>query len=87
MLHVCWITLRLLISFDVAASAACGEQLSGKDGSGYRGCQNKTRGGFTCQPWSAQSPQPHDHNTPELNPSSGLNANYCRNPSGSPGIW
>ena len=72
-----------------AASAACllGERLSGINGDAYRGCQNKTRSGFTCQTWSAQSPQPHAYNTPELNPSSGLNANYCRNPDGSPGIW
>jgi hypothetical protein len=72
-----------------AASAACllGERLSGINGDGYRGCQNKTRSGFTCQAWSAQSPQPHAYNTPELNNSSGLDANYCRNPDGEQGIW
>lgn len=38
----------------------------------YKGCQNKTRSGRTCQPWEAQTP--HKHGAPHYA------HNYCRNP-------
>jgi len=41
-----------------AGAMQCSENLSG-NGAGYRGCQTKTKGGRTCQKWSAQ--QPHTH--------------------------
>jgi len=53
----------------------------------YRGCQNKTKSGYTCQKWTVQNPHKHG-NTPQRKPNKGLgNHNYCRNPDGEPGIW
>ena len=64
------------------------EELTGEYGSGYRGKQNKTLSGKTCQKWNSQSPQKHK-NTPENKPNSGLgDHNFCRNPDGETGgIW
>ena len=63
------------------------EELTGEKGSGYRGKQNKTRSGKTCQNWNSQSPQKHK-NTPENKPNSGLgDHNFCRNPDGTETIW
>jgi len=62
------------------------EALSGDKGSGYRGCQKVTRGGFTCAFWNSQVPHKHS-NTPEKKPNSGLVGSYCRNPDGSDTIW
>lgn len=62
------------------------EALSG-NGADYRGNQNKTRNGHTCQKWTSQSPHNHD-NTPETKPNKGLgDHNYCRNPDGHSNIW
>merc|ERR1711988_11904 len=68
-------------------SAGCNEALTGTKGSGYRGCQTRTKSGYTCQKWTAQSP--HGHTRTETNyPSGGLgDHNYCRNPDGEPSIW
>jgi hypothetical protein len=62
------------------------EALTGTKGSGYRGYQNVTKSGHTCQRWDSQSPHPHS-NTPDKKPTSGLEQNYCRNPDGSSTIW
>ena len=61
----------------------CDETLRGENGKGYRGCQTKTRGGYTCQSWSKQSPHAHGDITPQSKPNDGLESNnYCRNPGG-----
>ena len=46
----------------------CDETLRGENGKGYRGCQTKTRGGYTCQSWSKQSPHAHGDITPPTKP-------------------
>tara|TARA_B100002019_G_scaffold194721_1_gene168598 strand:+ start:937 stop:2298 length:1362 start_codon:yes stop_codon:yes gene_type:complete len=62
------------------------EKLTGK-GADYRGKQNKTISGKTCQKWNSQSPHKHN-NTPEKKPNKGLgDHNFCRNPDGEPSIW
>ena len=73
----------------VQHTGACDETLRGSKGKGYRGCQTKTRGGYTCQRWDVQSPHGHaTWNTPQTNPNDGLkNNNYCRNHDGEPTIW
>ena len=48
----------------------------------YRGTQNKTRSGRTCQRWDSQEPHSHEY-TREYRPYAGLSENYCRNPSGT----
>lgn len=64
----------------------CNETLNGK-GEDYRGCQNKTRSGRTCQAWTENRPHCHK-NTPTDKPNSGLGKhNYCRNPDGGKNIW
>ena len=68
------------------SSCTSSEELTGTKGSGYRGCQQKTRGGFTCQDWSLQSPHKHS-NTPSAKPGKGLEGAYCRNPGKSDTIW
>ena len=75
-------------SSDVKGSTVCNETISGDKGDGYRGCQNKTISGKTCQSWTGQSPHNHE-NTPANKPDKGLGThNYCRNPDGEPGgIW
>ncbi|XP_066267129.1 uncharacterized protein [Branchiostoma lanceolatum] len=58
------------------------------DGASYRGTVSVTATGNTCQRWDSQTPQAHyGFNTPEDNPSSGLEQNYCRNPDGESGVW
>ena len=52
----------------------------------YRGTISTTISGKTCQAWSSQSPHSHTR-TPENNPNSGLDSNYCRNPDGEPQAW
>ena len=69
-----------------SSAASCGSESLTGDGSDYRGCQTQTRGGLTCQEWSAQSPHAHT-NTPTNRPNSGLESNYCRNPDGTSYIW
>ena len=63
------------------------ELYSYKDQADYRGFQNKTITGKTCQNWTSQSP--HQHSRTNRNyPNKGIgNHNYCRNPDGEPGIW
>lgn len=57
------------------------------DGRHYRGTQNKTKHGVSCQKWTDQNPHGHSR-TPQNYPGFGLgNHNYCRNPDGEPGIW
>merc|ERR1719171_1837664 len=52
----------------------------------YRGCQQRTVSGRTCQAWSSQSP--HEHNfDPEQFEGKGLAANFCRNPVAHTTIW
>ncbi|EDV25033.1 uncharacterized protein TRIADDRAFT_25018 [Trichoplax adhaerens] len=46
----------------------------------YRGSQRITKSGLLCQKWSSQIPHAHTY-TPGNNPQSGLEANYCRNPT------
>eukprot|EP01062_Namystynia_karyoxenos_P058336 TRINITY_DN49899_c0_g1_i1.p1 TRINITY_DN49899_c0_g1~~TRINITY_DN49899_c0_g1_i1.p1 ORF type:complete len:714 (+),score=211.03 TRINITY_DN49899_c0_g1_i1:87-2144(+) len=55
----------------------------------YRGCQNKTVSGKTCQKWSAHSPHEHPlDNTPESKGNLGIgDHNYCRNPDDEGTIW
>jgi len=64
----------------------CDEGLHGSKGSGYRGCQARTRSGKLCQAWSSQSPHKHDITSANY-PDSGLESNYCRNPDGGDTIW
>jgi len=63
------------------------ETLRGENGKGYRGCQTKTRGGYTCQSWSKQSPHAHGDITPQSKPNDDLESNYCRNPGGRGGVY
>ena len=58
-----------------ALKSECRDQFS------YRGTQNKTRSGRTCQRWDSQEPHSHEY-TREYRPYAGLSENYCRNPSG-----
>ncbi|XP_035678931.1 uncharacterized protein LOC118417472, partial [Branchiostoma floridae] len=55
------------------------------DGSTYRGSENTTQSGLTCQRWDSQSP--HEHNTTVSHPLAGLDENYCRNPDGAARPW
>nr|XP_039251939.1 plasminogen-like isoform X1 [Styela clava] len=51
-------------------------------GGNYRGTKQVTRSGKTCAQWTSQFPHKHK-NTPENYPCSGLDHNYCRNPTAS----
>jgi len=52
----------------------------------YRGYQNTTISGRTCQAWTSQSP--HEHTRTPINfPNADLSSNYCRNPDGESGAW
>lgn len=42
---------------------------------------NSTISGYTCQPWSNQTPHTHTY-LPSEYPYSGLSRNQCRNPGG-----
>eukprot|EP01084_Bolivina_argentea_P105347 188630_1 len=65
----------------------CNESMTGIGAVNYRGCQNKTANGLSCQPWTSQIPHSHGR-TPENFPNKGLgNHSYCRNPDGEPTIW
>ena len=66
----------------------CDETISGYRQNGYRGCQNTTKNGITCQKWTEQSPHKHNR-TNENYPNKGVgDHNYCRNPDNEPhGIW
>jgi len=65
--------------------ATCVETLTG-NGKDYRGCQDKTRGGKTCQKWSTQSPHRHGV-TPAKYPKILGDNNFCRNADGEASIW
>ena len=71
-------------------SGNCDETIKGTKGDSYRGCQNVTKSGKTCQKWTSQSPHNHG-NTPETKPNKGLgDHNYCRNPHTRrphPNLW
>ena len=57
------------------------------DKSDYRGFQNKSVSGKTCQNWTSQSPHKHDR-TASNYPNKGIgNHNYCRNPDSCSDIW
>lgn len=57
------------------------------DKSDYRGFQNKSVSGKTCQNWNSQSPHKHDR-TASNYPNKGIgNHNYCRNPDSYSDIW
>ena len=56
-------------------------------GAEYRGTAHKTKSGLTCQRWDAQYPHRHPQNTPQTNPSAGLERNFCRNPDNEPAPW
>lgn len=65
------------------------EKCSGKGCSEYRGTQNKTINGKTCQAWDTKIPHvPNSEYYPTKKVSAGLDDNYCRNPSSNYGtIW
>lgn len=66
------------------------EECSGKNCSGYRGFQDKTISGKTCQEWKVNTPQKVPSKfTPAGAPNAGLEKNYCRNPDpdGNKSIW
>jgi hypothetical protein len=52
----------------------------------YRGCQQRTVTGRTCQAWSSQAPHAHNFG-PENYVGKGLAANFCRNPVAHTTIW
>ena len=55
----------------------------------YRGTQNTTVSGKTCQKWTSTKPNWHDRtpsNKKYINKGLG-DHNYCRNPDGEPNIW
>ena len=70
--------------------SASQERLTGK-GADYRGKQNKTKGGFTCQNWSKDDTHTRYHTIKKAytNKQNGVgNHNFCRNPTGKhKGIW
>ena len=70
-------TLTFILSDDCQL-----EECSGPNCSGYRGRQDITISGRTCQAWNQQTPHQHS-NTPENKPDEGFEANYCRNPHGN----
>jgi hypothetical protein len=70
----------------VNETSECNETLAGWKDKRYRGCQTKTRKGYTCQAWDSQKPQIHT-NVPKKKPTAGLVSNYCRNPDREPTIW
>jgi len=53
----------------------------------YRGCQDTTRNGYTCQAWTEQTP--HTHSMSHYIGTLGLgDHSYCRDPTnGNTGIW
>jgi len=53
---------------------------------GYRGTVAKTTSGRECQRWDSQEPHSHSRTTSNY-PFSGLDENYCRNPSGGARAW
>jgi len=65
----------------------CVGEMSGRHGVDYRGCQTKTRSGYSCQKWTSKFPHWH-RITWRRYPHKGIgDHNYCRNPDGEPTIW
>lgn len=70
----------------VAGSAGVTSCAAGT-GVAYRGPQNRTREGHTCQKWSLDTPHSHGQNGPDTFRGTG-DHNYCRNPdSENEGPW
>jgi len=70
----------------------CGDEtLRGWRSINYRGCQNKTKTGYTCQRWDKDTPHNRNNKTKKhyRKGERGLGThNYCRNPDDSGGgIW
>ena len=62
--------------------------MHGDKGSGYRGCQTKTKSGRTCQKWTVQAPHTHAYARTNRAGQGLGDHNYCRNPGGSDAsIW
>ena len=74
----------------VDAAATTGENLSGK-GADYRGKQNKTKGGYTCQNWNSDATHNRHSAIKDAyrDKKNGTgDHNFCRNPTGNHGnIW
>ena len=69
------------------AEGACNEAILADNSSTYRGCQDETLSGKTCQKWTVQSPQTHTR-TEANYPDAGVgDNNFCRNPDGESAIW
>ena len=72
------------------AAAPAGENLSGK-GADYRGKQNKTKGGYTCQNWNSDATHNRHSAIKDAyrDKKNGTgDHNFCRNPTGNHGnIW
>lgn len=55
-------------------------------GHSYRGTQNTTISGYTCQRWDTTEPVFHSR-IPSAFPNAGLVDNYCRNPDNEADVW
>jgi hypothetical protein len=55
-------------------------------GASYRGTQNTTKNGYTCQRWDVTTPNFHTR-IPSAFPTAGLVNNYCRNPDNEDQAW
>ena len=65
--------------FTSTTDHSCDETKRGYKDEHYRGCQNKTRSGRTCQHWNMMLPHTHEHHDPGPEYDTGKH-NYCRNP-------
>tara|TARA_B100000575_G_scaffold292631_1_gene301576 strand:+ start:5402 stop:6145 length:744 start_codon:yes stop_codon:yes gene_type:complete len=63
------------------------EPVPGYKGVNYRGTQNKTISGRTCQKWTSNYPHKHNRKPGRFRGKGIDNHNYCRNPDGEPTIW
>jgi len=83
-------TAAALTAASAGVNAITGVEAPSEDmtgnGADYRGVQDKTRDGLSCQRWDAKSP--HNHSlTGAIANTSNLVENYCRNPSSGKTIW
>ena len=76
--------INLIVDFLLLSLVEC---LKSSQGAGYRGTASKTKSGLTCQRWDSQSPHRHSTNTPQKNPTAGLEQNFCRNPDNEAKPW
>jgi len=76
-----------LASAATVSGSTADESYTG-NGKDYRGVQDHSKSGRTCQDWASQSPHVHSVN-PSVAPydTAGLEKNYCRNPTTAPQIW